>query len=584
MLRLFGVIYVLKFLTFKIPQNCIKLLKKLYFILLLISIGNLRGSAQWVNDPSVNKAFSSNTSHSEIEPALVRDLAGGAIVVIQDANTTNLYAQKINANGIIAWGDSTNPVLIRSGASQHIKHTAIADGAGGAYVAWIDFRDDVDGILGEVYMQHVNATGALLWTINGIRITETINRDETDVFMCTDGGTGVIVAWNWEDYLTNKTVSAQRVNTTGVVQWAANGVIVADGGGFRWASTVVPDGNNGAIFLLTDTRNIPNGDNYLFLFDQFNPDPLINLDLYAQRLNGSGTALWGALGVPVCTAPYRQNTDAAAGVIPTFDGGAIFVFNDGRNDPAGNSIFDIYTQKLNATGTALWTSNGVVVANTVQNETVTSVIPNGSGGAVIAWQNQTNFRLMMQNISNAGVKSWLSTGLFVTPASDIVNTARLVLDSNHQYICVYEAFNNISSIQAQKLDTAGNLLWNIAGIPIANNSNATPAALRVVLSEDTSVIAAWEDFRNPTPDIYSSKLLANGTLAGPAIADHITIANGNWNNPAIWNNNSVPPLNANVTIRHIVNVNADATVNTLTIELPGGLLTILSGNNFIVVN
>ena len=163
-------------------------------------------------------------------------------------------------------------------------------------------------------MQHINAAGALLWALNGIRIAETIERDEKDVFMCSDGDTGVIVAWNWEDYLNNKTVSAQRVNAVGVVQWAPNGVIVADGGGFRWASTVVPDGNNGAIFLLTDTSNIPNGKNYLFLFDQFSPDPLINLDLYTQRLNGSGTTLWGALGVPVCTAPYIQNADAAEGV------------------------------------------------------------------------------------------------------------------------------------------------------------------------------------------------------------------------------------------------------------------------------
>ena len=573
-----------KIFTEGIPQNCIITLKNIYFILLLACFGNLSISAQWVNNPSVNKAFSSNTTHYEIDPVLVRDGSNGAIVILQDVNTTNLYAQKITANGLVAWGDSTQPVLIRSGASMHLKHTAISDGAGGAYIAWIDYRDDIDGILGEIYMQHINAAGTLLWALNGIRITATIERDEKDVFMCSDGGTGVIVAWNWEDYLTNKTVSAQRVNTSGVVQWAPNGVIVADGGGFRWASTVVPDGNNGAIFLLTDTRNIPNGNNYLFLFGQSNPDPLINLDLYAQRLNGTGTALWGALGVPVCTAPYRQNTDAAEGVIPTFDGGAIFVYNDGRNNPSNNGKFDIYAQKVDANGGALWASNGIDVANTVENENITSVIPNGTGGAVVAWKNESNFRLMMQNINNAGAKSWLSTGIFVTPITDIVNTAKLVLDSNQQYVCVYESFNSIVSVQAQKLDVNGNLLWNPAGVSVANNSNSTPSALTVVLSEDTSIIATWEDFRNPTTDLYSSKLLADGTLAGAVLPNYISIANGNWSNPAIWNNNSVPPLNANVTIRHIVNVNVNATVNSLEIELPGGQLTILSGNNFTVVN
>lgn len=559
-------------------------MKKRYLFCFLTSFCSICVNAQWANSPSVNNTFSNNTIHSELEPVLIRDGSGGAIVVVQDVNTTDLYAQKITSTGAVVWGGSNNPVVIRSGASQHIRHTAIADGAGGAFISWIDYRDDIDGILGEVYMQHINSAGTILWTVNGIRITETAEIDEEDVFMCTDGGTGVIVAWNWDDNLTNKTVSAQKVNAAGTVLWAANGIPVANGGGFRWASTVVPDGNNGAIFLLTDTRNIPNGDNYLFLFDQFNPDPLLNLDLYAQRLNGSGSPMWGTLGVPISTAPYRQNTDAAAGVIPTLDGGAIFVFNDGRNDPAGNGIYDIYIQKVDAAGTALWTTNGEPVATTPQNETAVSVIPNNLGGAVIAWQNQTNFRLMMQNIASTGAKLWASAGLFVSPVSNIVNTARLILDSNNDYICVYDAFTSSPSIQAQKLDDAGNLLWNVAGVPVANNTLSSPSAHRVVLSENTSVIAAWEDFRNPTPDIYASKLLADGTLAGPTVGDYITIANGNWNNPAIWNNNSVPPVNANVTIRHIVGVNVSATVNTLEIELPGGQLTILSGNTFTVVN
>lgn len=46
----------------------------------------------------------------------------------------------------------------------------------------------------------------------------------------------------------------------------------------------------------------------------------------------------------------------------------------------------------------------------------------------------------------------------------------------------------------------------------------------------------------------------------------------------------MPSLNANVTIRHIVNVNVNTTVNSLEIELPGGQLTILSGNSFTVLN
>jgi hypothetical protein len=56
-----------------------------------------------------------------------------------------------------------------------------------------------------------------------------------------------------------------------------------------------------------------------------------------------------------------------------------------------------------------------------------------------------------------------------------------------------------------------------------------------------------------------------------SVLNYTTKANGNWNDPATWTGNLVPPASANVTIRHQVTINVDATVNNMKIEQPGSV-------------
>ncbi len=538
---------------------------------------------QWHGNPAINNALSNSTVLTEAEPVSVTDGNSGSIVIMQDINTTDLYAQRITNEGIIAWGDSVNPVLIRSGATNHVKHSAIADGAGGAYIAWLDFEDDP--ILAEVYMQHIDANGIKLWPVSGLRITNTSNRDETDLYMCSDGVSGVIIAYNWDNYLNNTSIAAQRISPSGNMLWAANGINIGSSNGFRWGSDIISDKKNGAILLFTDTRNNTNGNDYYYLFQSPTPNPLTNLDLYAQRIDSSGNLLWGINDAPVCTETDNQNT-IKAGMITDSIGGAIFAFNDKRNDPTINGSFDIFAQKLNASGAPMWTLNGVPVIVNPGNEYINAAISDGNRGLVASWQDQNNFRIYAQRIDAGGNALWGITGLPLTPLSDVANNPKLILDSSLNYVCVFESYNSISVLKAQKISSAGNLLWNSNGVPVCINPNATPASPKIVLSANSTLIVSWEDFRHAntgTPDIYTSKVTANGTLASSG-SEYITIANGNWNNPSIWNKNSVPPADANVIVKHNVQANISTTIQTLKIELPNGKLTVLTGKVFTVTN
>lgn len=63
--------------------------------------------AQWSTDPNVNNAICTEIN-DQTEPTIVSDGSGGAIIVWTDyrAGTySDIYAQRIDANGILQMGD-----------------------------------------------------------------------------------------------------------------------------------------------------------------------------------------------------------------------------------------------------------------------------------------------------------------------------------------------------------------------------------------------------------------------------------------------------------------------------------------------
>ena len=98
------------------------------------------------------------------------------------------------------------------------------DGAGGAIVVWYDYRS---GGSNNIYAQHVLASGAVdpAWPADGRALCTAANNQHYPQIV-SDGTGGAIVTW--QDYRsgTNYDVYAQRANSSGLAQWAANGVAV----------------------------------------------------------------------------------------------------------------------------------------------------------------------------------------------------------------------------------------------------------------------------------------------------------------------------------------------------------------------
>ena len=100
----------------------------------------------------------------------------------------------------------------------------VSDGSGGAIIAWGDYRgDDRD-----VYAQRINASGVPQWTPNG-EIVSAASGSQHEPKLLSDGSGGAIISWADErntcsnpllPLCRNCDIYAQRVNASGVPQWA----------------------------------------------------------------------------------------------------------------------------------------------------------------------------------------------------------------------------------------------------------------------------------------------------------------------------------------------------------------------------
>jgi len=257
----------------------------------------------------------------QLQPALVGDGAGGAILAWSDTRTSaqQIYAQRIDgATGLGLW--VLDGVLLTATQPGLKGRPALAsDGAAGAIVAWEDARNAVDN---DIYAQRLNGTGAPQWTASGVQVAAADNA-ATPVLV-SDGAAGAVVVWTDErNGVTD--VFAQRLDAAGAPQWTPNGVTVCAAAGLQVFPAVVSDGAGGVIAGWEDGRNGAN-------------------DVFAQRLSFAGAELWTTGGRPVSTA---TNDQSGVSVAQDGAGGALFAWADSRSPATG---VDVYAAHVNGDG------------------------------------------------------------------------------------------------------------------------------------------------------------------------------------------------------------------------------------------
>lgn len=442
--------------------------------------------AQWSPNPVVNNAIITGWDWQGF-PNATTDGNDGAIIVFRDIRNgfANLYAQHIDAQGVLQWTNSGVPICVTPHNQDYPE--IVPDGNGGAIIGWFG---RVLNVGYEVYAQKINAAGVVQWSANGVPLDQS-SGFPAHLKMTTDGSGGAIITWEHNKNGT-KDIFAQRINSAGVAQWTTNGVSVCVQPGIQAYPAIVADGSGGAVIAWEDERNaIP--------------------DIYAQRIDASGNMLWTANGVPVCTAAGTQTftTITADG-----SGGAIVAWLDARS----GTYTEIYAQRVNAGGAVQWIADGLAVCNAISEKQTVACVSDGNGGAIMSWTDARSgvfqYDIFAQRINGAGTMLWTANGVPISTAMGTQDNAVLVADSYGGAIITWHDVRNANNddIYAQRIDANGAVQWVTNGLAVSSASNIQQRP-KLVLSGNTGAIVVWQDSRNPAEDdIFAQRIYPNGVL------------------------------------------------------------------------
>lgn len=459
---------------------------------------NIAVAGPWSTSSAVNNticAAASDQQHSEI----VSDGSGGAFITWYDyrggAINADIYAQRINAGGTVQW--TCDGVAICTATNNQQYPTIAADGSGGAIITWQDNRN---GSNPDIYAQRIDANGSIHagWPTDGVAIC-TSPQGQQSPTITSDGSGGAVIAW-WDlrsavDY----DIYAQRIDGNGSIHagWAANGVLLCGAAQSQYYPQIASDGSGGAIIAWHDFRS---GTFY---------------DIYAQRIDASGTVQWTANGTAICSAIQSQQWPS---ITSDGSGGAVIAWHDFRN----TLDYDIYAQRIDGNGAIHtgWATDGVLISGAAQSQYYPSITGDGTiGGTIITWydfRSGTDQDIYAQRIDATGTVQWTTNGAAICTAAQSQYYPTITNDGTvgGAVITWYDIRGGVDyDIYAQRINAGGVVQWTANGVAVSTAANTQEYPQ--IVSSSCGVIITWYDHRSGTnDDIYTQQVDASGVLGG----------------------------------------------------------------------
>lgn len=334
--------------------------------------------------------------------ASASDGLGGALVTWVDrdmlTHQSGLYAQRLLANGTLAWASTGVSVSVTDG--MQFATTVAPDGSGGLFVVW-QHTPEVGP--DEVLVQHLNASGAPQWGASGLAVGTTVLA-RTDPRLAIDGSGGVIVAFVQRDALGQFLVVAQHIDAGGTRLWGTDG----------WTIATYPTANPVRL------ENLVAGSSHDAIATLIVEDHREARDLYddeydhvvVQRVNAIGVPQWGTQGVAIA----QDTLGVVVGTATEPDGsGGAYV--------AWSSVLDtgshLFMQRVSSAGTAQWTADGVTMSTADGWQVLGGMTRDPAGDVYVVWADWAKFSLTgydvyAQRVNAAGAAQWEPNGRSVS--------------------------------------------------------------------------------------------------------------------------------------------------------------------------
>lgn len=516
----------------------------------------ISGEIDWEKD---GIAISKSVFNEE-EPHIVSDGMGGVIVVWKERRIKGsiLYAQKIGIQGRRNWGEVPKVVSKEKGRKNHIS--LLSTKRGGAIIAWEDYRTKNS----DIYIQKISSTGIPLWEIGGLPLAQ-IDDNQENPQVVSNGQNGAVIVWQ-DKRFGNYDIYTQRIESAGTQSWDYNGIIV-----------------NASIGSVAQQGPVLGRDSlgdYIIVWEDGRAG---YTDIYAQKVNDFGTSLWDPSGMPVCTAEeaqrnpkiviegintfvtwqdYRQGTPKIYIQQLGYDGKPLYkkdglpvsiskfsqirpeIVSDGddgviifwQEQHLEKRRYDIFSQRIDSHGNLLWGKSGKEICTELSDQEEPKAIKDEDEGAIVVWTDYRsglrNSDIYAQRINILGNILWESEGIRICTAADTQRDPQIARSGNGAIIVWTDKGGGGYDIYGQRINSDGETLWKIDGIPICQESG-TQREPRIVKNGAEGAIVVWEDYCSANWDIYSQRVDKDGKLLWPSPGVPVTTASATQYAPDI---------------------------------------------------
>ncbi len=461
-------------------------MKNLFYTLILCLI-SFSSFSQWNTDSTLRNPICTAVKN-QYNPRSCSDGNGGAFITWVDERIITqptAYAQHINKKGKVLW--ATEGIAVSDPTFDMVYSLIVSDGSGGAILV---FEISVLGGAHQLWAQHIDASGTLLWGSSGVKLTDITDsrlswaEDPEQDGISADGAGGAFITW--QAYQSSNYIFAQHISASGNLVWGTTGVGL--NGSYVYVSNIVSTGAGTAVIGYTDGV-------YKY---------------YLQRLAADGSYLWGAAGLLISSINYYQKVGVLA-----YDGSSatpsVMAAFQTQNTPGFNNPVDVNMQKIDLNGNILWKPGGINITKNINNTIAAQpdIIPDYKGGVFAVYTE--GLAATAQHLNSLGKKTWGANGALVdyTPNANDANPV-LVTDGGTGFITVFHTSRQgeYNPIYAQHFNSAGTALWRVSGVPvIANYADINHEVNPTVAGAKGYVITCWHDERVSGDDnIYAARV------------------------------------------------------------------------------
>ncbi len=399
----------------------------------------------------------------------------------------NIYCQKIDADGNRLWGDGDErgvPVCTAEGYQESVR--IVHDGQGGCIIAWKDLRG---GDVGDLYAMRIlnDGTPDPDWPENGLAIVAEPGAQSSHT-ADVDGAGGMIIGWKDGRQVGDFDIWAQRVTPDGDLLWGEEqGIVICNNVSNQDSPKLCPDGQGGAFFSWVDDRNRQE----------------TNKDIFAQRVDSDGELMWGAAedGIPLCTAQEEQINNR---IVLSEPGTAIVLWEDKR---ANGNEYDLYAMRINGQNEMVKTwqpDQGKPVAIADRQQQRSRVYPDGEGGAYFAWEDERDgaypeVDIWIQRLNVNGDAMWTENGIPVCRVDGEMKAPLIRTTTDGGAVIAWgDQRDGSPHLYAQRVAALdGRPIWDLNGIPLVAglSMNATNHQILPLINGDNTFAVVWLDGR-----------------------------------------------------------------------------------------